>query len=103
MISPTSYDEWPVAPKRLHLAPDEVQVWQISLDGSAARVHAFTQTLAADERKRADDFRFAEHRRRFIIGRGTLRALLGQYLDRAPADLKFVYGPYGKPSLFRGS
>ena len=34
-----------------------------------------------------------------MIGRGVLRVLLGNYLDRDPAGLSFLTNPYGKPFL----
>jgi 4'-phosphopantetheinyl transferase len=38
-------------------------------------------------------------RRRFVICRTTLRAILGHYLGRPPAELTFAQGPHGKPYL----
>ena len=34
-----------------------------------------------------------------MVGRGILRALLGRYLDCDPAEIRFHYGPNGKPAL----
>lgn len=59
----------------------------------------FLCTLDLEERERASRFHFEKHRRRFIAGRGVLRLLLGRYLGIAPEAVRFVYGPYGKPSL----
>jgi 4'-phosphopantetheinyl transferase len=55
--------------------------------------------LSADELRRADRFRGEELRRRFVAGRGSLRAVLGLYLDRPPDSLSFAYGVHGKPRL----
>lgn len=55
--------------------------------------------LAADERTRAAQFRFPEQRRGFISSRGALREILGSYLNQQPAQLRFDYGPFGKPVL----
>ncbi|HYC61338.1 MAG TPA: 4'-phosphopantetheinyl transferase superfamily protein [Thermoanaerobaculia bacterium] len=55
--------------------------------------------LSADERERADRFRFAQHRQRFTRCRILLRQLLGQHLARDPASLVFRYGEWGKPEL----
>ena len=55
--------------------------------------------LVADERERAARFQFPEHRDRFIAGRGLLRELLGAYLNRPAAALRFAHGPRGKPML----
>jgi 4'-phosphopantetheinyl transferase len=73
------------------------------LDWHAAVVSVlFSQVLSADERVRAQRFRYAQHRDRFVIARGALRTLLGCYLQTAPAQLEFTYGPHGKPSLSQG-
>ena len=55
--------------------------------------------LPADETARAARFRFDEHRRAYVLGRGALRALLANYLGIRPAEVAFVYGPHGKPGL----
>ena len=99
MPLPTDHPRWPTPAEPVALEPDDAHLWRVSLTASDESVEAFAQTLSADERLRADSFHFEKLRRRFIIGRGVLRTLLGQYLGRAPADLVFVYGPHGKPSL----
>lgn len=55
--------------------------------------------LADDERARADRFRSAEDRRRFVAGRTWLRRRLGAAVGVSPASLRFEYGPAGKPAL----
>ena len=57
------------------------------------------QILSADERRRADNFRFERDRRMFIACRATLRKLLAERMDVAPESLEFQYGPQGKPSV----
>lgn len=82
------------------LTPDEVHLWRASLDVTVtARVTRLGRTLAPDERERAARYRFERDRVRDIVARGTLRAILGRYLDLDPAGLRFVYGPQGKPAL----
>jgi len=84
----------------LPLTPDEVHLWRASLDVTVtARVTRLGRTLAPDERERAARYRFERDRVRDIVARGTLRAILGRYLDLDPAGLRFVYGPQGKPAL----
>jgi 4'-phosphopantetheinyl transferase len=34
-----------------------------------------------------------------VVAHGVLRAILGRYLNVAPASVRFVYGLHGKPSL----
>ena len=80
-------------------APDEIQVWQARLDDPAFDVNALRQTLTPDETERAARFRFDQHRRHFIVGRGILRVLLAQYLAVDPADIRFGYTDKGRPFL----
>jgi 4'-phosphopantetheinyl transferase len=86
----------------LSLTPDDadVHLWRASLDTAAvAHVALLESTLSSDERERAERYRFARDRVRYVVARGTLRAILGRYLGLAPAHLRFVYGPQGKPAL----
>lgn len=86
------------APRRLP-AEDELHLWRTSLAPGDARVAELARTLSADERARAERFAAPDDRRRFVAARGTLRELLGRYLDRPPASVAFAYGPAGKPEL----
>jgi 4'-phosphopantetheinyl transferase len=81
------------------LASDDVHVWRASLQQPAECVDELAQTLSRDELTRAERFRFEQDRRRFIVGRGVLRAILGRYLDVEPYQLQFCYGVHGKPYL----
>lgn len=65
------------------------------------RAPADPRLVCDDERERAVRYRFDRDRRRFLAGRATLRLLLAEYLDCAPLELEFLYGPYGKPSVRR--
>jgi 4'-phosphopantetheinyl transferase len=56
-------------------------------------------TLPSDELSRADRFYFQKDREHFIVARGLLRAILSLYLDTAPDQVRFSYGPRGKPAL----
>jgi len=90
---------WRGRPKTVALHRDEVHVWQASLDQSESQIANYHRTLAADERARAERFHFSADRRRFVVARGALRAILGLYLNRAPECLSFRYSSYGKPEL----
>jgi 4'-phosphopantetheinyl transferase len=80
------------------LAVGEVHVWHAHLENEedARRLEPL---LSPDEIQRANRFRFAEHRRRFVIARGCLRQLLGKYLQCDARELVFAYSAEGKPSL----
>ena len=59
--------------------------------------------LCEEELVRAERFRFPFLRRRFVAGRGALRAILAEYLSVEPQKLTFSYSAYGKPSLLNTS
>lgn len=81
------------------LGAGEIHLWWAELSQPVKRLAKLAATLTADERERAARFRFPAHQNRFIAGRGLLRELLGTYLDRPPAMLRFTQGPQGKPAL----
>lgn len=72
------------------------------LDVDAGELAALTGLLGADERARADRFRFARDRRRFIVRRARLRQWLGAWVGRAPEALTFAENGHGKPFLVDG-
>ena len=90
---------WFLPPTNLTLSGDEVHVWCASLDLPSSDVENFENTLTVDERERAERFYFQKDRRRFIVGRGVLRAILSCYLNREPSELRFFYTVHGKPEL----
>ncbi len=78
-----------------------VQVWRIRLDGpERARVldEAYA-LLSAEERARAAGMRSLPRREEFIVGRGSLRYLLGRVLEVEAQALAFEQGEHGKPRL----
>ena len=83
----------------LELPSGTIHVWSIPLDPPAERVEQMGRYLAADERQRANRFRFEQHRRQYTVGRGALRMLLAAYLGMRPEKVEFTYGPRGKPFL----
>lgn len=86
----------PARPGSAVLGRDELHVWAVPLHGDAER---FGAVLSHAERERLDRFRFADHRRRYQIGHGALRRILGGYLGTDPKVVEFVQGPRGKPYL----
>lgn len=73
-------------------------VWKVDLNNKVLENQCF-KLLSEDERGRASKFRFEKDRSHFIIARGVLRQILGQYLSENPATLTFEYGKNGKPFL----
>jgi 4'-phosphopantetheinyl transferase len=83
----------------ISLAHDEVHTWWARLDVPAWRIRQLARTLAPEEVVRANCFRAQRVRDRWIVGRGLLRELLGQYIGCEPASIQLAYGTYGKPVL----
>jgi 4'-phosphopantetheinyl transferase len=83
----------------LELGPGEIHIWAVRLDPPPERVERLGRLLQPDEHQRANRFRFDQHRRQYVVGRGALRTLLGAYLEVRPEDVRFSYGPRGKPFL----
>jgi medium-chain acyl-[acyl-carrier-protein] hydrolase len=81
------------------LGAGDVHVWRVSLDQPEECRSELRELLSADEKERARRFYFPRDRDRFVVGRGTLRALLGRYLSHKPRRLHFTYGAHGKPAL----
>jgi 4'-phosphopantetheinyl transferase len=81
------------------LEAGELRLWAIALDPPPEAVAALSKLLAPDEQERAARFRFDIHRRRYAVGRGALRRLLGRELGLVPEAVAFEYGPRGKPFL----
>lgn len=90
---------WRSPPVQPWLAHAEIHLWWVALEDWRSQVVNLSQWLSVDEQIRAGEFYNKRDQQRFIISRGILRHLLGQYLQQAPADLEFTYGPYGKPDL----
>jgi len=96
---------WSEGPKKRELALGRVDVWRVRLDEARrddvclSPTEAQRGVLAPDERARAARFHFDRDRVRFQRCRTALRLLLARYLDIAPSDIRFAYGPSGKPEL----
>jgi 4'-phosphopantetheinyl transferase len=93
---------WCQPPEEPPWPHEEVHVWRATLAWPDAAAHRLEQCLSADERDKMQRFRFEKDRRRYLIGRGVLRMLLGRYLDLAPRDLRFETAAAGKPHLASG-
>ncbi|MGB3297563.1 MAG: 4'-phosphopantetheinyl transferase superfamily protein [Phormidesmis sp.] len=81
------------------VANDAIQLWKVPLVVSDEMLESYFYCLSSDEKARANRFKFARDRRRFVVARGTLRHLLGRELARSPQSITLCYGEYGKPSL----
>lgn len=77
-----------------NLLPGTAHLWEFNLDD-----FVFADLLSDDERERAARFHFDRDRNRFQAGRIALRLLLGAYLRVPPGEIRFSYGPAGKPAI----
>ena len=94
--------DWSNNAGKTGLAAHEAHAWAIPLIVSQNGWDDLWATLAPAERGKANDFRFEDPRRRFVIARGALRRLLGAYLGVPPADVELTSDPNGKPHLASG-
>jgi 4'-phosphopantetheinyl transferase len=92
-------DMWQRLPDPVIPMASEIDIWRIDLNRDPASVDSLFELLSADERARADRFVFAKDRLHFIVGRGSLRKILGGYLGIPPEDISFSVRHYGKPYL----
>ena len=98
---PGKLDRPPAAGNAISLPPvaAPVALWWFALDRADDEAAALADTLSAEENARADRFGTALLRRRWIVGRATLRGLLGQALGIAPTAVALVRGRRGRPQL----
>lgn len=93
---------WAAPPERLRLGLDEVHLWRVRLDTRPGPLAAARAVLTPVEVSRAERLRFALQRDRAIAARGSLRRLLGAYLELDPRAVPLVTGRTGKPALEDG-
>ena len=98
-----SATSWSTPPEDLELHHEEVHIWRASFYQLTPYLSQFEALLSSDERSRAQRYKFEENRSEYTLARGLLRNLLGLYQNADPLRLRFVYNPYGKPSLVGGA
>ena len=80
-------------------AENELHLWLIRFRPDKETISVLNTLLAQEEKERAKGYHFTKDRERFIFARGHLRILLGRYLGIAPAEVKFLFNEYKKPSV----
>lgn len=78
---------------------NDVHLWWTSTDVCEGTHGILAGILSLDEHDRAVQFRIADDRRRFVVARAMIRCVLALYLGRTPEQIRFQFGPYGKPRL----
>lgn len=86
-------------PASLRLPDHEVHVWRAALSSETGEASELRRLLSPDERARADRFRTADDRARFVAARAALRRILARYTGEEPERLRFAYAAWGKPRL----
>jgi 4'-phosphopantetheinyl transferase len=79
--------------------PTDISLWHLRVPREDAPLHALRGELSGDERARADRYRSAAERARYIATRATLRRLLGERVGTLPGALQFTAGAHGRPVL----
>jgi 4'-phosphopantetheinyl transferase len=88
---------WRPAPEEPRLLPGEVHVYLAEVASGSA-----TGPLDEQERSRAARLAFEADRQRFVAAHAILRHILSRYLCCAPEEVRYSYGPQGKPALACG-
>jgi len=85
--------------QRLTPPSPPIELWWCSLEPLPARLDAFARSLSTAERARAARFGTPELRERYVMGRGSLRAILAGELGTDAAAVDIVRGERGRPQL----
>lgn len=89
--------QWIPTHKVTPIAPQTLHIWRLSLRPEGS--NDLWDLLSMDEQQRAQRFVRSQDQDKYVQVRGTLRCLLGQYLQTSGQTLCFDYGDYGKPQL----
>lgn len=88
---------WPEQTRARALTAGTVDLWRADLDARPEALEHWRSLLDETELARAARFYFEEDQRHYIAARGTLRELIGDYLEVSPRDIGFQYLGSGKP------
>jgi len=78
---------------------ERVGLWFDRLDVGDGEMAALAATLSAEEQAQAGRYRYALHRRRFVVRRARLRAWAGARLGVAPRAVEVLHDAHGKPAV----
>lgn len=81
------------------LDPGEIDLWRIRSDETCYEAPEFLECLSAEEKARADRFRFEKDRRSYRVTHACKRWILGRYTNVSPFGLRFENGKWGKPAI----
>src|SRR5437899_933623 len=75
----------------------ELHVWLVRIDEELRSL--VEASLTQPEIERAAAFKFRTHQIQFVVSRGALRFLLGQYVGQPAGDIDILTAELGKPYL----
>ena len=78
---------------------DTVRLWLVSDQWSGPALADLFAVLDPEERHRAEAYRSADDRRRFVVAHGAVRHIVARRLGVAPEEIRWRHGPHGKPEL----
>jgi 4'-phosphopantetheinyl transferase len=87
------------APIALGSPSPEIAFWRAALEAADGDFARLASWLAPAEQARAARFGREALRRRYVVGRASLRWVLGRMLDLAPSRVPIVRGARGRPRL----
>src|SRR3954451_21537316 len=90
---------WQIPETCRTLDEGDVHVFTFRLNPPAEVRESLATYLSEEESARAARFRFERDRHRFVVGRGVLRSVLGEYVEAPPEKIQFHYNAQGKPML----
>lgn len=76
---------------------DDIQIFAVDLSQDPGREDVALDLLDEGETARYRKFKVEGARRQFLLSRGALRILLGDWLTQPPDQLSFGSGEFGKP------
>ena len=91
--------DWLSTPTNLEISSRTIDVWRCPLDLAVNQIETLSACLSAQERQRADKFRFEHSRHQFVTTRARLRQCLALATGKRASEIEFELGPSGKPFL----
>jgi 4'-phosphopantetheinyl transferase len=79
--------------------PGEILALVLDLEVSDTRFEPLAESLSAREQARRRSFKDPQNARRWAVGRGLLREVLGAAVGIVPAEVVIRYGEHGKPRI----
>lgn len=85
--------------KNIELKDKEAHVWLVNKSAHIKNFNIYWTLLNKEEQEKANAFRFKKDKDCYVIARGVLRILLGNYLGKSPNTIVFQYLINSKPSV----